>query len=377
MSVHKKANGTWFVQYRVPGEKSPRREYCGVGKAGEQKARIRDAEIRLLKTKGQDVAPVAGKVYLDSLAQAYLTERKMRGASARWLNEFAHLLNLYILPAFALRPMEALTYPDVVTFVENTWGKRSLPTRQRYLAYLKAVFRFGVEHGLTANNPLAKWRKSKEKKRELQLTLKDLGTIMAYAAPHLVWAIELEWEMGTRPGPSELLAIRWADVDLGALVVHVRGTKTATSDRFIPITPKFAKRLAAMRKAAQSEYLIEYKGRPVKSLRKAWDRAIERAREDKKLNYRPVMYEIRHLFATTMLANGSDLAAVSGLLGHAAITTTQDSYYHILKGEKRRAIRSRPALKVSQKAGHTKGIQGDKKAAKTGGTKKAGRKKNE
>ena len=346
MSVHQKKNGSWFVQYRVPGEKNLRREYCGMGKDGEQKATIRNAEIRLLKAKGQGIAPVANKVYLDAIAQAYLTDRKMKGSSKKWLKSFASLLNNYILPEFALRPVEALTYPEIIAFVEKKWGQRTLATRQRYLAYMKALFRFGVLHELTRNNPLAKWRKSKEKKRKLQLSVEGLGIIMAHAAPHLIWAIELEWALGTRPGPSELLALRWDDVDLDERIIHVHGTKTETSDRLIPITPEFAKRLSEMRKAAQSEYLIEYRGRPIKSLKTAWNGAIRRAAKMNKLRYRPVMYEIRHLFATCMLTKGSDLAAVSGLLGHASIATTQDNYYHLLAGEKRRAIHTRPELKI-------------------------------
>jgi integrase len=44
------------------------------------------------------------------------------------------------------------------------------------------------------------------------------------------------------------------------------------------------------------------------------------------------------------------LAAVSALLGHASIDTTQKHYYHLLAGEKERAIATKPGL-VQKKAG--------------------------
>lgn len=356
MSVHRKPNGTWFVQYRVPGEKHPRREYFGVGPDGEQKAKVRDAEIKLRKAQGRPpVEPCPRLIYLDTLAQLYMTERKTRGASARWIKEFANLLNRYILPALTAKPVDALTYQDVIRLVEDRWGKRSLATRQRYMGYLKAVFRFGVEHGLSVGNPLAKWRKVKEPKHDLRLTVEDLGRILAHAPAHLAWAIEVEWELGTRPGASELFALRWADVDFEACQIRVRGTKTHASNRLLPITPEFRGRLAVMREAAdkaqagrakdkaektRSEYVIEYAGRRVGRLTKALRRAAKKAG----IEYRVRMYDIRHLFASTMLAGGADLAAVSKLLGHSTITTTQQNYYHLLQGEMARAIRTRPRL---------------------------------
>jgi integrase len=50
------------------------------------------------------------------------------------------------------------------------------------------------------------------------------------------------------------------------------------------------------------------------------------------------------LFATTILANGGDLKAVSKLLGHASTKMTADTYYHELKGEKVIALSRKPVL---------------------------------
>ena len=56
------------------------------------------------------------------------------------------------------------------------------------------------------------------------------------------------------------------------------------------------------------------------------------------------MYDLRHLFATTMLANGADLAAVSKLMGHSTVKMTADVYYHYLEGEKEKAVGKLPSL---------------------------------
>lgn len=66
-----------------------------------------------------------------------------------------------------------------------------------------------------------------------------------------------------------------------------------------------------MREKAQTEYLIQFKGRQIKELRKALKRACEAA----EITYPVVFYDVRHLFATPLLREGGDLAAVSKLMG--------------------------------------------------------------
>ena len=346
MSVHSTASGHWYCQYRIAGQNSPKKEYFGTGKDGKRQAEARDAEVRMLRKQRKEVVPLrdTAAIYLDQLSQAYLIEAKTRGKSERWRTELAHLLNHKILPLLTSKPVNAITYPDIVDMADTLWSDRTISTRQRYLGYLRAIFRYGVEHGLTTTNPLAKWRKSKERKRDVKLTVEDLMRIMEHAAPHLAWAIEVEWEVGTRPGVTELLNLRWDDVDWDAGTIHIRGSKTETSDRVVPITPAFQARLAFMRHHAQSEYIVEYKGQPLKKIRRSLKTALRRAG----ITYDVRMYDIRHLFASVMLAGGADLAAVSRLLGHADIATTQRHYYHLLKGEMERATATRPSIRRKQ-----------------------------
>ena len=60
--------------------------------------------------------------------------------------------------------------------------------------------------------------------------------------------------------------------------------------------------------------------------------------------YPVVLYDVRHLFATTLLREGGDLSAVSNLMGHSSIQMTANNYYHLLGDEKRRTIAKLPRL---------------------------------
>lgn len=342
MSVNCKKNGTWYVQYRVPGRKSPVCEYFGVGDTGRVAALARDKEVKKDKAAGRFVAATrtAGKMYLDELAQAYLLERKLNGKSAAWLEEMENLFNDKILPELCSCPVDDLKYIDVMSMAAKAWSCVKLATRQRYLGYLKAAFNFGRKHDLTLRNPLDKWSKQAEPRIEFNLTVADLKKLYDCAAPHLAWAIKVEWHLGTRPGPSELFSIQWKHVDFEQGLIKIYGTKTDGSFRVVPVVPEFLSELAARQKIAQSSFVIEYKGKPLKKLKTAFAGAQRRAM----LGYHVRMYDIRHLFATTMLNGGADQAAVSRLLGHSAVSTTYKWYYHLMPGEMQRATAIRPSI---------------------------------
>jgi integrase len=207
---------------------------------------------------------------------------------------------------------------------------------------LKAIINFAVRLGFVTNNPVKMWRKTKERPRAVYLTVHDLAKIYQHAPPHLQWIIEVEWELGTRPGVSELFSLKWSDVDFDNDFIHVRGTKTISSNRIIPLTQQFKSRLLEMKKKAMSDYLIEYKGKKITSCKTAFLKTVKKAG----ITYPVRLYDIRHLFASTILVNGGDLKAVSKLLGHSSTQMTANVYYHELKGEKAVALSRKPVLAV-------------------------------
>jgi len=271
MSVRSTPDGRYFVQYRVPGRIAAVKEYFGRGPEGKRAADIRDKEIQLARARGFRVAAPTG-IYLDALAQAYIGFCKAEGRSLRWMKELANLLNNHILPILSNRPVEQLEFTDILKVLQH-YEDRSQSTKNRYCDYLRAIFRFGVDHGLTTNNPMKAWKKKKEPRRSVKLTVDDLRRIYEHAEYHLQWAIECEWNLGTRPGVSELLTIKWSDIDFDNNTIHIKGTKTLTSDRLVHINMEFRSRLLEMKDKAKTEYLIEYKGKPVKKFRRSFKTA--------------------------------------------------------------------------------------------------------
>ncbi|MBI9113037.1 tyrosine-type recombinase/integrase [Maridesulfovibrio ferrireducens] len=336
-------DGRHYVQYRIKGRKSPVREYFGRGDDGLKCAKIRDAEISLQKAKGIELRQ-GSSIYLDELAQEYLRDAKARNLSVKFLKNFSSLLNNTILPALTHRPVDSLDYGDILALAETKWADISPASVNRYTGYLRAVFRWGIEQDLTNKNPLDKWRKAKERgKKVVGLDVDGLTRMIASAEPHVAWGLEVAWMCGARPGPTELFSLLWSNHDPLASTLHIQGTKTVKSDRIIPLSPADNGRLITQRAKAQSAYIINYKGLPVKQMFKGIKTALKRAG----LNYPVCWYDIRHLWASELLRNGADLAAVSAMLGHSDISTTQKKYYHLLQGEKARAVNLKPTIKIA------------------------------
>ncbi len=344
MSVHQTKDGRWYVSYRDKYG-SQHKIYTGRGLPAKREAEAIDYQIKAAKKRGEEIERQAGKIYLDELARLYLEDREAV-CSESYIYDMRRLLNNHILPKCSHCPADDLTYEDIMKAME-VFRSRSIATRNRYMGYLRALFNWGIKHDFISKTPLKAWSKAKEPKIKVRLTAEDLAKIMQYAPPHLKWAIEVEWNLGTRPGHSELFSLKWENVDFENNQVWVYASKTKTW-RVIPITGHFRQRLLEMKKAARTEYIIEYRGRPVKQLRHSFKTACKKAG----INYRVRMYDIRHLFASLILAGGGDLAAVSALLGHQDIATTQKAYYELLRGEKERAISLLPRLGETVPGGH-------------------------
>jgi integrase len=348
MSVHQKPDGRWYAAFRDENRKW-RCKYFGRGDDAEKEARAYDKELEAERIRGNRPKAPTAQLYFDELCQKYVDERRLKGASTRYIHDLLNLLNHRIGPRFKDRTVESIQYEEIIKVFNELWpnpdnNPSRHATRQRYLTYLKAIFRFGIEHDHTTNNPLRKWKKSKEKKRRFYLTVEDLQKIIESAEHHLYWALIVEWNLGTRPGTSELFALKWSDIDFENGKVNVYGSKTK-EDRSIPISEEFAKMLRAKKQDAKTDYIIEYKGRPIKKLRRSFQTACKKA----SIEYPVRMYDIRHLFASTMLKGGADLAAVSKLLGHASINQTQEAYYELLKGAKEEAVLRLPKIDIEEK----------------------------
>lgn len=308
-------------------------------------------EVNTTETTNEKISEIdfGPGIRLGPLSRKYLQHLIASGKTDKHIKILGNLLVNHFVPFFGNKPVDQMTYQeDILPFIlhikgesEHTKKPRSQHTVNRYCDYLDAIFNFGIVNGLSSVNPMKGRKKAKERPFDVQLTIDDMKKIMDNSEPHLKWAIEVCFNLGTRPGESELLSLRWDHIDFDKSTARIYATKTKTF-RTVPIHPQFLQRLNDMKEFSTSDYVVEYHGRQVKSLKMSFKNACNRAG----IKYRVRMYDLRHLFATTLLTKGADLAAVSKLMGHSTVKMTADTYYHYLEGEKERAVSLLPQIAV-------------------------------
>lgn len=339
MSIRRRKDGYWIVDFR--DEKGRKRSRsCGKGKAGKTKAQLLDTEIAY-KLAHQEPLPMsrADGIFLDELSQLWVDHKKAQGRKTRWLSEWAHVLNTKFLPTLATRPAHQLTEADVLAVIAAHFSNHAQATRNRYLGYLKSTFQFGVERGHLRDNPLRTWKAGKEQRRRSMLTLDDLRAIQAAAPDHLAWALTVAWNIPARPGAADLYALRFDQhVDYGRGGVNVLHSKVGRR-AFVLCDPGFMRELHAREQAHASGHLIEFRGQRVLRL----DTALATAAKRAGLPYQPCMYDVRHLWITTMLDQGLEPSAIAYLAG-TSVEMIHANYYEPHQAERGRAVELLPRL---------------------------------
>lgn len=131
---------------------------------------------------------------------------------------------------------------------------------------------------------------------------------------------------------SELLALRWIDVDLGQRVLHVRNHAAFVSKsgrgRAVPMARELHAILAGIAPRVGTAYVIApHRLHRPKRPRWAFDKTIAAiARAAAVPHFHP--HAMRHDFATRCIESGVPLSKVKLWMGHASITTTHRYLHH-------------------------------------------------
>lgn len=151
---------------------------------------------------------------------------------------------------------------------------------------------------------------------------------LAHYGDHLTPAVLVSINTGVRRG--ELLALRWANVDMKGKQITVEGsTAKSQQTRHIPLNDEAVQVLKQWKEqAADSERVF-----PIDTgFKTAWAGLLDRAKITK---FR--WHDLRHHFASRLVQAGVPLNTVRELLGHASLAMTL-RYAHLAPDQKREAV---------------------------------------
>jgi integrase len=224
--------------------------------------------------------------------------------------------------------------------VRSRKAKVTLPTQYKIRKVLAMVLRSAIEHRLIERMP-AGWGNllpSPPKRPPTVWTPEQVNRFLDATHDERLYAL---WWLALLHGPrrSELLAMRWADVDWQVREIVIPGSKTDAGIRSIPLSEEGVGILRAHRKRQAEERLAAFGAYD--------DHDLVFCREDgssipghqitfgfqrlaRELGL-PVIrfHDARHTAATLGLEAGVDVIVMSRMLGHADVRITMDTYQHV------------------------------------------------
>ena len=304
------------------------------------------AKVRVALDGGTYQPPERTRVTFGAYLETWLT-RMAPTWRPRSRDTIEQSLRLHALPVFGPRPMRSITRADVEAWLRSLdlapGTVRS--ARQR----LSSVFIAALDDGLIDRNPCAGAKSPRVERPPVRpLTREQLDALTAAAPEWLRIALVLGAGAGLRLGEALGLTIDRVDflrrtITVDRQMVTISGhapafapVKTPSSVRQIPVASFVVDSIAAHVKAhgtGRDGLIVHQGGEPVR--RQRFNDAWRRTRSTSGVEAR--FHDLRHTFASVLLANGTNIRAVASYLGHASPTITLSTYAHLMPDDADRA----------------------------------------
>lgn len=299
-----KHRGNYSLAY-TDDERGRVRIALGTADTGTAEARARD--IWQKRT-----APVSERV--EDLWKSYIRDRKAHdvivdGSGSTWRA---------LEPSFGHKIGTAINRDDCrAHYAARKKQGRSDSTIRTEVELLRACLR--LRYGAAA--PVL-WMPPASKPRDRYLTKPELLKVLeSVETPHIRLFIELAVATGARM--TALLQLTWDRVDLDRGVIDLNpGGRHATNKRraVVPITERAKLALTEAKAAALSDYVIEYAGEPVASVRKAIRSAAARS------GVQCSPHVFRHTAGVWMAEADVPMQKIAQYLGHTSTRVTETVY---------------------------------------------------
>jgi integrase len=316
---------------------------------------------------------------VDEMARSLRERLELRGVRKSYLENCEYMQRVHIKPLLGDRKATDVDRVDVEAF-GRALLKRGLAAKsvRNILGHLHAVFEHGIDRGWVRENPVRRAEKPGRRRSganpDLQfLSVSELEAVIRAIPNEVVIRSPAPTRRGRRgpappPSPdvlgpvlrvviltaamtglrqSELLGLRWRDIDWATQRIRVRNTfvrgehstegkSDLSTRRSVPMASRLARDLDLWSKrtvySGDGELVFAHpqKGTPLdgSKVSKRFKAACVDA------DVRPVRFhDLRHTFATRLAASGTPIRTIQEFLGHVDSKTTQ-IYAHYAPSER-------------------------------------------
>lgn len=277
----------------------------------------KDAEREAIDLIRRETAPKQSAVTIADLWNLYRAEKEGRRVAIAMKHEWKA-----VGPHFGhLRPDQTtIDTCRAYTAARRALGKHD-GTIWTELGHLRTVLRWAAGHGLIARAPRIE-RPSKPAPRDRYLTRAEIDRLLAAeCAPHIKVAIHLMLATASRIGA--ILELTWDRVSFerGQIDLRVDATGPRKGRAVVPMNMGLRAVLAAAKTAALTDYVVEWAGEPVKSIKTGFNAAVALA------GLKGVSpHVLRHTAAVHLAVAGIPMSRIAQYLGHSSTAVTERTY---------------------------------------------------
>lgn len=346
-SVAKRPNGQWRARYRDDADREHAKHFERKVDAQQWLDQVTAAQVR-----GDYVDPAAGRITVKTYAHRWQAVQVSSEGTARIVD---NALRLHLIPALGHRPIGSVRRSDVQGFVKLLQAKEFGRTRGGEARRLSAghvrniydvtaqLFAAAVEDRIIASSPCRKITLPKDDKGEIEPLSVEQVVALVEAFPKRYRAATITLAgSGLRVG--ELLALDVADVDFLRRTIRVERQRTQ-SGAFAPVKSKASRRTVPVGAVVIDQLAAHLAAFPSKDallpdeLRRpigytAWKRLFQRAAAA--AGVEATTHDLRHFFASALIAGGASVKQVQTVLGHSSAVITLRTYAHLWPGDEDR-----------------------------------------
>jgi len=356
-SIKKRPNGKWRARYRDEAGKEHARHFDRKTDA----QRWLD-EVTASVVTGHYVDPRAGRVTFESYAQAW-AERQV------WVRSTEAGFRLAVgSTTFGALEMHKIRPSHIEAWIKRMRDGNPSEQEPRKLAATTITTRFNIVHGVftaairdrvIASDPCTGVTLPRRRRREAAMTIPtadQVGALLDAAREDFTPFVALAAFAGLRLG--EVCALQLGDVDFLRRTVHVRrqvqrapGGEAeirppkfgSERDVFLPdeLVTMLSVHVSGLNDGDPGRWLFERapdKPHHQNSAGFLWRGARESARVEARF------HDLRHFFASGLIAAGCDVVTVQRALGHTSATTTLSVYAHLWPSAEDRTRQAAAAL---------------------------------
>jgi integrase len=316
----------WQIFWRQPGSRRLHRRSTRTPDLNLAKETL----VGLAGKRGDLAVEQASWLRLDHALDLYEVSMRnkpsyrMVAPTVRLLKSFTRHAGIDYVSQFTLEHQNAYVEDRRKQMRAQGYGA-SNATINRELSVLSAALRHAWKCGRLTHPPYVVHLPDPPPRRRTLTREQCLRLMDACQDPHLYLFVKMAPHTLQRRGAILRLCTDQVDLADGLIDFNPPGAPQSNKRRpIIPITADLWPDLAKAVQASQSGFVIEYKGRPVASVKSGLRTACGRA------GITPAISPnvLRHTSATLLAAAGVSMHEIAGMLGHSTTATTQRYAHH-------------------------------------------------